>query len=220
VNASRSVFWPMLLIPKLVPQVATQMAQGADMRTLKLPPDQALAGNLASQYHWGERGCVEEMLLTNTPARWLPAGYANWNDFLAAVVQRGLREAQAPHDLSTWQQGKASPLNIEHPLFAASAMARALAGVRTGTGPQSQSGDGTTVKQVGPAFEPSERFTADLSDPNRTTLNIVTGQSGNPRSEWYLDQFPDWLAGRTYSLPFTPSAIGPAVTHTLTLNPR
>ncbi|HEY5055955.1 MAG TPA: penicillin acylase family protein, partial [Acidobacteriaceae bacterium] len=220
VNAARVVFWPMLLVPKLVPSVATQMAQGADMSKLKLPSDQALAGNLASQYRWGERGCVEEMLLTSTPPRWLPAGYANWNDFLATVIQRGLREAKAPHDLSTWQQGKAFPVDIEHPLFAGSAMARALAGVRTGTGPQPQSGDGTTVKQVGPAFEPSERFTADLADPNRTTLNIVTGESGNPRSEWYLDQFPDWLAGRTYSLPFTPSATQPTITHTLTLNPR
>jgi hypothetical protein len=35
-----------------------------------------------------------------------------------------------------------------------------------------------------------------------------------------MDQFQDWLHGRTYPLPFTPDAIQSAATHTLTLNPR
>ena len=56
-------------------------------------------------------------MLTHTPARWLPPGYANWEDFLAAVVKRGLSDARAPNDLSSWQQGKAFPLNIQHPIF-------------------------------------------------------------------------------------------------------
>jgi penicillin amidase len=220
VNAARNVFWQMLLIPRLVPQAATPLAQGADMSKLKLAPDQALAGNLAAQYKWGERGCVEEMLLTNMPPRWLPAGYANWNDFLATVVRRGLKNAKAPNDLSTWQQGKAFPVDIEHPLFASSALARALVGVQTGTGPQPHKGDGTTVQQMTTAFAPSERFTADLSNPDSTTLDVVLGESGNPASSWYMDQFPDWLAGRTYAFPFTPAATQPTVTHTLTLTPR
>jgi len=222
VNAERKVFWEMLLIPKLVPQVAQQLAQGEDMSKLKLPQDQALAGNLAGQYTWGERGCVEEKLLTNTPAQWLPAGYANWNDFLATAVQRGLKAAKAPSDLRTWSEGKAAPVDIEHPLFARFAMARALLGVRTGTGPQPQSGDGTTVKQAGSAapFGPSERFTADLSNADRTTLNLAVGESGNPASDWYMDQFGDWLAGRTYALPFTAAATQPTIRHSLTLKPR
>jgi penicillin amidase len=220
VNAERAVFWEMLLIPKLVPQAAAQLARGEDMDRLKLSPDEANAGNLAQHYTWGERGCVEEMLLTDTPARWLPAGYANWNDFLATVVQRGLKLAKAPRDLSQWQQGKAAPVDIEHPLFAKLALARALLAAPTGTGPQPHSGDGTTVKQMGAAFGPSERFTADLSNPDHTTLDIVLGESGNPDSQWYRDQFADWLAGRTYPFPFTPSAVQPTTAHTLTLNPR
>lgn len=220
VNAARTVFWEMLLIPRLVPQVATQLAQGADMTKLKLPLDQALAGNLAGQYRWGERNCVEEMLLTSTPARWLPTGYANWNDFLATVVRRGLKNAKVPRDLSTWQEGKAFPVDVENPLFASSALARALVGVPTGTGPQPHRGDGTTVQQMTTALGPSERFTADLSDPDRTTLDVVLGESGNPASSWYMDQFADWLAGRTYALPFTPTATQPTIAHTLTLTPR
>jgi len=221
VNATRADFWALLLIPKLVPQFATQLAQGVDLKKLKdVSPDVALTGNLWQSYIWNERGCVEEKLLTDMPARWLPAGYANWNDFLATVVKRGLQDAKAPSDLSKWQQGKAFPLDIEHPIFARFALARTLIGVSTGTGPQAQSGDGTTVKMVERAFGPSDRFTADLSDPDHTTLNIVLGESGDPVSPWFMDQFQSWLNGRTYALPFTPAATQPTITHTLTLNPR
>ena len=221
VNAARETFWPMLLIPKLAPQLAPQVRQGVDLSKLKnVPPDVVRSELLWQSYTWGERGSVEEQMLMHTPARWLPTGYATWNDFLAAVVQRGLHDAKAPRDLSTWQEGKASPLDIEHPIFFRSTMLQRLIGVPTGTGPQPHSGDATTVKQMQRGFGPSERFTADLASPDNTTLNIVLGESGNPVSPWFMDQFQDWLRGTTYALPFSPAAINAATTHTLTLNPR
>ena len=221
VNAARDALWPMLLIPKLAPQLAQQVVQGADLSKLQnVPPDVARAEALWQGYTWGERGTVEEQMLMHTPARWLPPGYATWNDFLAAVVQRGLRDAKAPRDLNTWQQGKASPLDIEHPIFSRSMPLQRVIGLPTGTGLQPHSGDGTTVKQTQRAFGPSERFTADLSDPDRTTLNIVLGESGNPASPWFMDQFQDWLRGTTYAFPFSPAAIDATTTHTLILNPR
>jgi penicillin amidase len=219
VYAAREAFWPMLLIPKLVPSIAPQLAQGVDLKKLRLSPEIALTGNLWSAYTWGESGSVEEQLLTDTPARWLPPTYSNWNDFLAAIVQRGLNDAHAPKNLGTWQWGKASPLDIEHPLFSRFPI-QYLTTLTTGTGIQPHSGDGTTVKQTQPNFGPSERFTTDFRDPDYTTLNLVLGQSGNPASPWYMDQFQDWLHGRTYSFPFTPAAMQPTIAHTLTLNPR
>jgi penicillin amidase len=226
VNAARNIFWAMLLIPKLAPQLANELAQGVDLTKDKsISPDIARDSNLWMQYTWGERDFVQEELITKTPARWLPQGYATWEDFLAAVAAHGLRDAKAPSDLSTWQQGKAFPLDIEHPIFSRNTLLQQLVGVPTGTGPQSESGDLTTVKQVGAkqpgaAFGPSERLTVDLADPDRTTLNIVLGQSGNPVSPWYMDQFQSWLNGTTYSLPFTPAATQPTITHTLTLTPQ
>jgi penicillin amidase len=223
VNAARAAFWPMLLIPKLAPQAAPLLVQGADLAMARnLPADSARNANLWQLYLWGERDSVEEQLVMHTPARWLPSGYATWDDFLAAVVQRGLRSAHAPRDLRGWQQGSAFPLQIDHPLFSRIAPIARLLGIpfAAGTGPHSQSGDSTTVKQVGRAFGPSERFTADLAGPDRTTLNLVLGQSGDPASPWYMDQFQSWLRGDTYPLPFTPAATQPAITHTLTLTPR
>jgi penicillin G amidase len=204
VNAARAVFWPMLLTPKLNPPG-------------NQPPPNP---NLWQSYHWGERSSVEEQLFTHTPVRWLPPGYATWKDFLAAAVDRGLREAHAPRDLSAWSQGAAFPVDLEHPIFSRSALLVRLIGigVPTGTGVQPPSGDSTTVKQVGRAFGPSERFTADFGDLDRTTLNLVLGQSGNLSSPWYMDQFPAWLHGATYPLPYSPSAVH--ATHTLNLTPQ
>jgi penicillin amidase len=221
VNAARAAFWPLLLIPKLAPQFAAPLAQGADLSKLKnQSADAAQAVSLWSVYKWGESGSVEEQLLTHTPQRWLPSTYANWNDFLAAVVQRGLRDAKAPADLSTWQQGKAFPQSIGHSIFSRIPLLQSLIAVPTGTGPQPQSGDLTTIKKVGLGYGPSERFTTDLSNPDNTTLNLVLGQSGNPVSPWYMDQFQDWLNGRTYPLPFSTAATQASTTHTLTLTPR
>ena len=99
-------------------------------------------------------------------------------------------------------------------------MLQHLVGIPTGTGAQPQSGDTTTVKQVGRTFGPSERFTADLSNLDNSTLNLVLGQSGNPASSWFRDQWPAWYKGTTFTLPFTKSATDVAATHTLTLTPR
>jgi penicillin G amidase len=221
VDAARAVLWSMLLIPKLAPEVPAQIANGADLAKAKaLPADVARTAALWAGYVWGERDSVEEELVTHTPARWLPPGYANWDDFLAAVVHCGLRDARAPADLSRWRFGKVFPLDLEHPIFSLSPVLQRLAGVPTGTGPQAKSGDRTTVKQIDLAFGPSERFTADLGDPDRTTLDLAVGQSGNPASPWYMDQFQDWFNGKTYPLAFSPSASQPAIAHSLTLNPR
>ena len=117
--------------------------QGADLSKIKnLPPDRrALA--ICGRPTTGASAAASRRAAHAHAARWLPTGYATWDDFLAAVVQRGLRDAHAPHDLSTWQQGKAYPVDIEHPIFSQShSWSSMLIAVPTGTGPQPQSGDG------------------------------------------------------------------------------
>jgi penicillin amidase len=194
VDAARGALWPLLLNPHL--------------------------GDAARLYTWNEKPFAEEQLIMHTPARWLPSNYANWDELLTAAVGNGLLQAHAPFNLAKWQYGKSHPVDIEHPLFSQSSLLQQLIGVPTGTGVQPQSGDTTTVKQVGRAFGPSERFTADLSDLDHSTLNLVLGQSGNPASPWFMDQWPAWYKGTTFPLPFTKTATDAATTHTLTLTPQ
>jgi penicillin amidase len=59
----------------------------------------------------------------------------------------------------------------------------------------------------------------DFSDLDHSTLNLTLGQSGNPASPYYLDQFLAWYRGTTYPLAFSDAAAKAAAQHTLTLQP-
>jgi len=202
IAAVRTNLWPVLLIPQI---------DAHDQRKHRTSDSVALA----TLYDWDEQSVALETLLQHTPKRWLPPGFANWDDLLINVVERGLRGAHAPADLSTWHFGSLYPVEINHPVFSAFPLFDHLLGTPTGTGPRITGGDGTTVKTIALHHGPSERFTADLSNPQITWGNITTGQSGNPTSPNYLDQFLPWLNGTTFPLPLNATQ----QTHTLTLLP-
>ena len=187
VEAAKDAFWPMLLEPKL--------------------------GDEWKLYHWTESGFAREQFITNNPAGWLPPGYATWDDFLAAVVNKGLDKA--PSDLKEWRYGEAHPIDLEHPLYSRIRWLKKW----TGTGPQPQSGDISTVKQSGHTFGPSQRFTIDWSSPDTATENIVMGESEDPLSPYYRDQWTYWYNGKTFALPFSDAAIQHQTAHTLRLTP-
>jgi len=185
--ATKNAFWPMILKPKL----------GDDWKL----------------YHWSESEFAREQLITNNPAGWLPSSYDTWDDFLAAVVQKGLEGA--PADLKSWRYGEAHPIDLEHPLYSRIPWFKKW----TGTGPQPDSGDITTVKQAGHTFGPSQRFTIDWSNPDAATENIVMGESEDPLSPYYRDQWPYWYQGKTFALPFSTAAVQAQAAHTLRLTP-
>ena len=211
VDATRSALWSLLIDTHAQAHAETQPDSNPSANP---PPD------LAALYRWGNKPYTEEWLIMHTPSRWLPAKYATWDDLLAAAVSLGLREAKSPYDLSKWHYGEVYPIDIEHPIYSRSPLLQRLIGRPTGTGVLPQSGDGSTVKQVGRSFGPSERFTADLSDLDHSTLNLVFGESSNPASAWFMDQWPAWYRGTTFTLPFRHAAVDAMTTHTLTLSPR
>lgn len=164
-------------------------------------------------YRWDEKGFAQEQIITNTPQGWLPPGYKTWDDFLAEVVQTAL--SSAPLDLYHWRYGETHLIHIEHPLYGRLPWFRRW----TGVGPLPMRGDTTTVLQSGAGFGPSQRFTIDWANPDAATENIVMGQSGDPLSPWYRDQWPYWYQGHTFALPFSEAAVQAQTTHTLTLLP-
>jgi len=165
-------------------------------------------------YEWPESAYVQEQLIANQPSAWLPPAYYNWSNFLAAAVDKGLNDAHAPADLKQWQYGSQHVIHITHPLYGSLPFFH-FANI----GPFPQSGDTNTVKQVGTTFGPSQRFTMDWSNIDASTENILSGESGDPLSPYYADQWPWWYHGRTFALPFTPAAVTAQTHHTLTLNP-
>ena len=210
VVATRAALWPLLLNPQLKGQPEARF----DLQPGSAPP------TAASLYTWGNKSYAEEWLIMHTPSRWLPSTNVTWDDLLAAAVSKALVDAHAPADLTKWRFGQFHPIDIEHPIYSQSPILQRVIGLPIGTGVQPQSGDDATVKQVGRSFGPSERFTADLSDLDHSTLNLVLGESSNPASPWFMDQWPAWYHGTTFPMPFTNSAVDAAATHTLTLNPK
>jgi penicillin amidase len=189
VTAAKNAFWPTLLKPKI----------GDDWKL----------------YRWPESGFAREELIMHAQAAWLPHNYATWNDFLADVVRHGLSDEHAPLDLARWRYGREHTVELAHPLYGMLPWFSDW----TGTGTQPQSGDSTTVKQTGATFGPSQRLTVDWVNADLATENIVMGESGDPVSPYYNDQWPYWYGGTTFTLPFSDTAVAAQTSHTLRLTP-
>jgi penicillin amidase len=183
------------------------------LRPMLLEPK--LGKDLAASYRWSESNFAIEEIVMHANPEWLPGDYNDWDAFLAAVVRRALKSGDAPSDLNKWTYGSWHVVDIEHPL----SQFLPLIGRMAGTGKQPLSGDTVTVKQVGESFGPSQRFTMDWSNIDGSTENISLGESGNPYSPYYRDQWSDYYNGRTFALPFTPAAVNANTQHTLRLLP-
>ncbi|HEX7729234.1 MAG TPA: penicillin acylase family protein [Terracidiphilus sp.] len=186
---TRKAIWPLILEPKL--------------------------GKDAEAYEWGESNFAEEEIVMHANAEWLPAGYKDWDALLTEAVRRAMKNGKAPADPAEWMYGDWHVVDLEHPL----ARFLPMVGRAAGTGAQPLRGDTTTVKQVGRAFGPSQRFTMDWNSVDGSTENIVLGESGNPLSPYFRDQWDDWYEGTTFALPFSSAAVQAQTTHTLRLNP-
>ncbi|WP_348262723.1 penicillin acylase family protein [Telmatobacter sp. DSM 110680] len=183
------------------------------LRIMLLEPK--LGAEDAENYEWSESNfAVEEIVMRSNPA-WLPSAYKDWDAFLADAVRRGMIIGHATTNVSQWTYGSWHVVDIEHPL----SNFLPYVGRIAGTGEQPLSGDTTTVKQVGRSFGPSQRFTMDWNNIDGSTENIVLGESGNPYSPYFRDQWDDYYNGRTFALPFTPTAVTSNTRHTLRLLP-
>ncbi len=176
---------------------------------------EAKLGADAANYDWSESNFAEEEIVMHASAEWLPADYKDWDALLTEAVRRGMKDGNAPGDVSKWTYGKWHVVDIEHPLASFLPYLARIAG----TGPQALGGDTTTVKQVGRDFGPSQRFTMDWSNVDASTENIVLGESSNPYSPYFRDQWSDWYNGTTFALPFTEPAVAAQTHHTLRLLP-
>lgn len=185
VAATKAAFWPTLLEPHL--------------------------GEQWRLYDPSAANTALESLLQDRKGAWLPPGISDWDHLLLRVLQRGLRDQHAPEDLSTWQYGQRHVVQVTHPLYSL------LPGMQRWAGPplRPQSGDLTTVKQVLRNFGPSQRFIVDWGNANQSTETLVSGESGNPESPWYNDQWDAWYYGRS----ILQSGLDATINHELRLIP-
>lgn len=147
--------------------------------------------------------------------RWLPSGFASYNDLFKSCEETSRKALSEPRrlgpDESKWRWDSVFRSRFNHPLAAAP-----LIGGQFLVEPKGVDGSGQTPN-VGPYV--SMRQIATPGDWDSTQLVIPLGQSGNPRSPYFRDQFDTWNNGKPAIFPFTKAAVAAAAKSSQTFSP-
>jgi penicillin G amidase len=177
---------------------------------------QPYLGSETDLYQW-RRTAFLQRVLTDRPAKWLPAQFKSYDDLLAAAADESVGkmadETKSP-SIEDWAWSNFNSLEMLHPIGREGLLKRwlSIAG-------KSQSGTQYSVRAASAHHGPSMRFVADLADWDKSILLITTGESGQPGSSHYADQFPYWYEGKEILGPFSDKADLAARRHLLTLKP-
>jgi penicillin amidase len=146
---------------------------------------------------------VIEKLLRERPTGW----FNDYDTSLLRVLIDAVEEAKRiqGENVKRWTYGAYLRVEIDHPVLHPAMQRIPLLGKYLDffeIGPVPMSGSSTTVKQTTKTLGPSMRMNADLGDWDRSMLNIPIGQSGQPLSSHYKDQWDDYYKGQSYPMQY------------------
>jgi penicillin amidase len=146
--------------------------------------------------------------------RWLPPDVDSYEKFAVVCDSKTVEKLSKKYssDRSSWVWGKEALANFPHPLAQAPMIGSAFATPRV---PLKGSGQTPNV-----ASYVSMRHITVPGDWDKTSLVIPLGQSGDPGSKHFTDQFEAWRNGRIQLFPFSPNAVRNAAVENITYVPR
>jgi penicillin amidase len=172
-------------------------------------------------------------LLREQPAGWFQSaperaaarGGAAWAREIAGALGAAYRDLEARFgaDPARWAWGRARPLEMRHPLGRGKPLRRVY-----NLGPLPWGGDTSTVAQAstdlahplsGVLAHASLRMAVDVGAWDESRYALPGGQSGNPLSPHYDDQFPLWLRGEGVPIAWSEAAVEAATRAALRLEP-
>ncbi len=159
---------------------------------------------------------IFDLAIREQPARWLPAAYKTYGELYKAC-DASVRTALAASkiygsDPAGWVWGKTFTSRFPHQLAAAP-----LIGGQFATPNVAISGSRSTPN-VGSAV--SMRLIASPGNWDATRHVIPLGQSGDPKSPHFKDQFDAWASGTPAIFPFSKEAVLKAAPDMMVLAPR
>lgn len=165
--------------------------------------DRAAPGHGAS-YESTMAPVVVEKLLRERPKDW----FADYSQLLLRALSDAVEQGQRANgsDVSKWDYGTYMTFTQVHPVLGRLPLANSFPfsmvadGFRVG--PVPMSGSTTSVKQTTLRIAPSMRFVADLSNWDASLCNITIGQSGQPMSSHFRDQWKAYYVGESFPLGF------------------
>jgi penicillin G amidase len=167
-------------------------------------------------YSWRSTAFLQK-ILTERPAKWLPAAYKTYDDFLTAAADRAvarLAEISNKPRIDDWAWKQFDALDIVHPL-GRTGFLKAFLSITD----KPQSGTAYSPRAATKHHGPAMRFVANLANWDESIMLIPGGQSGQPGSSHYTDQFPYWYQGRPIYQTFSDLAEVNSRKHFLTLKP-
>ena len=167
-------------------------------------------------YSW-RRTAFLQKILTERPAKWLPVGYKNYDELLAAAADRAVAQlAQLSNKsrIDDWAWKQFDALDMVHPIGRTGFLKYFLSITN-----KPQSGTAYSPRAATKHHGPAMRFVANLANWDESIMLIPGGQSGQPGSAHYTDQFPYWYEGRPIYQGFSDIAEASSRKHTLTLKP-
>jgi penicillin amidase len=173
-------------------------------------------GDQPSLYRWRTTTFLQKVL-TDRPAKWLPPAYKSFDALLAAAADRAVaRLAQDSNSsrIEDWPWKRFNSLDMLHPIGREGLLKKFLS-----ISNKPQSGTSYSVRAATKTHGPAMRFVANPSNWDESILLLPAGQSGQPGSSHYSDQFSYWYEGKPIFAPFTDSAEAKDRQHTLTLSP-
>lgn len=152
---------------------------------------------------WMVRERLLYWIIKDNSARWLPKNFTTYADFLKTCDTEAQTNLAKPNRLGTdkskWIWGNVFVANFLHPLSLAP-----LIGGQFTVKYNNVNGSGQTPN-VGAYV--SMRHIASAGNWDATRHVIPLGQSGNPASPHFKDQFEAWRTGTPAIFPFTKSAV-------------
>ncbi len=173
-------------------------------------------GSDTKQYRWRRINFLQK-ILTDRPTRWLPQNYKNYDELLIAAADRAVNDLQtATHksDPNDWPWKHFNSLDMLHPLGREGFLKKALSLTN-----EPQAGTQWSPRAASRHHGPAMRFVANPADWDDSILLIPAGQSGQPGSEHYKDQFSYWFEGKPIYGAFSDAAESKLKKHTLVLQP-
>jgi penicillin amidase len=173
-------------------------------------------GKETGLYSW-RRTTFLQKILTERPAKWLPVGYKTYDELLTTAADHAvarMAEVSNKQRIDDWAWKRFDALDIVHPLGRTGFLKTFLS-----ITDKPQSGTAYSPRAATKHHGPAMRFVANLGNWDESIMLIPGGQSGQPGSAHYTDQFPYWYEGRPIYQPFSDVSEASSRKHTLTLKP-
>ncbi len=173
-------------------------------------------GKDTALYQWRNNAFLQK-ILTDRPAKWLPSSYKTYDELLDAAADRAvakLTEQSGSPRVEDWPWKRFNSLEMHHPLGREGFLKRFLS-----ISDKPQSGTAYSVRAATKRHGPAMRFVANPGNWDESILLIPAGQSGQPGSSHYSDQFSFWYEGKPIFAAFSDAAETNARKHSLTLKP-